>query len=42
MSAKLASLTDYLIGLNFVPRENLESWVSLHRDSSQHEHGSLL
>lgn len=29
MSAKLASLTDYLIGLNFVPRENLESCVDL-------------
>ena len=29
MSAKLQDLTDYLIGLKFVPRENLESWVDL-------------
>ena len=29
MSFKLANLTDYLIGLEFVPRENLESWVDL-------------
>lgn len=29
MSAKLQDLTDYLIGLEFVPRENLESWVDL-------------
>ncbi len=29
MSAKLQRLTEYLLALDFVPRENLESWVDL-------------
>lgn len=29
MSAKLQRLTDYLLDQDFVPRENLESWVDL-------------
>ena len=29
MSAKLQMLTDYLMDLDFIPRENLESWVDL-------------
>lgn len=29
MSAKMQGLTDYLMDLDFIPRENIESWVDL-------------
>ena len=29
MSAKLQELTDYLIALDFVPRENMDAWVDV-------------